>query len=109
MFTACGFDPLQTSIYWKAVGYWIECFGKNNVLVLDVQDYFSDRNIFLNKIYDFVGLPPFEMPDFRDKVNENPVILPPPDDESISRLRVFFEPYNQKLWHLLGEEFDWGR
>lgn len=109
MFTACGFDPLQTSIYWKAVGYWIECFGENNVLVLDVQDYFSDRNNFLNKICDFVGLPPFEIPKFKDKVNENPIILPPPDEESIAKLRVFFEPYNQKLWHLLGEEFDWGR
>lgn len=109
MFTVCGFDPLQTSIYWKAVDYWIECFGKNNVLVLDVQDYFSDRNNFLNQICNFVELPPFEIPKFKDKINENPITLPPPDEESITRLHDFFEPYNQKLWHLLGEEFDWGR
>jgi len=108
MFTACGFDPLQTSIYWKAVSYWIECFGMDNVLVLDVQDYFSNGNKFLNKIYDFVGLPPFECPMYIDKVNENPLILSQPDEESIAKLYAFFAPYNQKLWHLLGKEFDWG-
>ncbi|MGZ8236809.1 MAG: sulfotransferase domain-containing protein [Methylobacter sp.] len=109
MFTTCGLEPLQTSIYWKAVSYWIECFGQNNVLVLDVQDYFSDSNKFLNQLYDFVELPPFEIPEFKDRVNENTIMLPPADEESIAKLRTFFEPYNQKLWHLLGKEFDWDK
>lgn len=107
MFTVCRSEPLQTSIYWKAVSYWFECFGQNNVLVLDVQDYFSDSNSFLNQIYDFVGLPSFDVPEFGKRINENPVILPPLDEESIAKLRAFFEPYNQKLWCLLGKEFDW--
>ncbi len=107
MFTACNSEPLQTSIYWKAVSYWIERFGQDNLLVLDVQDYFLDSNGFLNQIYDFVGLPPFNVPEFENRVNENPIILPPPDEESITKLRAFFEPHNQKLWCLLGKEFDW--
>ncbi|WP_150048088.1 MULTISPECIES: sulfotransferase domain-containing protein [Methylomonas] len=107
MFTTCACDPVQTSIYYKAVSYWIECFGKNNVLVLDAQDYFSDSNNFLNKIYGFVGLPNFATPQFKDRVNENPVVLPPADDESVGRLYEFFEPYNKKLWNILDNEFDW--
>lgn len=107
MFTACGFEPLQTSIYYKAVEYWIERFGRDNVLVLDVQDYFSNGNNCLKKIYDFVGLPAFDAPNVIDKVNENPVIFLPAEEENVARLRDFFEPYNQRLWCLIGDEFNW--
>jgi hypothetical protein len=68
MFTACGFQPLQTSIYWKSVQYWLECFGENNVLILDVDQYFLNKNSFLNEIYDFIGLPPFDLPVYDNKV-----------------------------------------
>jgi hypothetical protein len=102
-----GFNALQTSIYWKAVNYWMECFGRENVLVLDIADYFYDANQFLGKIYEFVGLPAFEHPVFKNNINENPIKLPPPDEESLSKLNAFFRPYNEKLWLLLSKEFDW--
>lgn len=107
MFTACGFQPLQTSIYWKSVQCWLEYFGKDNVLVLDVGQYFLNKNSVLREIHDFVGLPPFDMPIFENKVNENPIKLPPPDEESIAKLKEFFEPHNQKLWKLINKKFDW--
>lgn len=107
MYTACGFHALQTSIYWKAVSYWMECFGRDNVLVLDVADYFSDSKRFLGQIHEFVGLPAFECPTSSSKINENPVVLPQPDQESLSKLSEFFKPHNEKLWPLLGKEFDW--
>ncbi len=107
MARACGFNVLQTSIYWKAVSYWMECFGRENVLVLDVADYFADSNRFLGQIYEFVDLPGFECPVSSNRINENPVVLPPPDEESMAKLSEFFKPYNEKLWSLLGKEFDW--
>lgn len=107
MYTATHFDPLQTSIYWKAVSYWMECFGRDNVLVLNVDDYFFDNNRFLSQIYEFVGLPSFECPAFDSRINENPIVLQSPDAESMLRLREFFKPYNEKLWLLLGKQFDW--
>jgi len=106
MYTAAGFDVLQTSIYWKAVSYWMECFGRDNVLVLDVADYFADNNRFLGRIHEFVGLPAFQCP-VSTRINENPIALPPPDQESLSKLGEFFKPYNDKLWRVLGKEFDW--
>ncbi len=100
-------QALQLSIYWVAVNHWIECFGRDNVLVLDVGEYFVDSNHFLNQIYEFVGLPSFECPTFNNRINENPVVLPKPDEESLLKLSGFFKPYNEKLWQLLGREFDW--
>jgi hypothetical protein len=107
MYSACGYDALQTSIYWKAVSYWIECFGRENVLVLDVDEYFINSNQFINKIYAFVGLPNFECPEFHNKSNENPLILPPPDEDSLLKLRKFFQPHNEKLWQLIDKRFNW--
>ncbi|WP_165786322.1 sulfotransferase domain-containing protein [Methylomonas sp. Kb3] len=109
MYTVCRSEPLQTSIYWKAVSFWIECFGRENVLVLDIESYFLDKSRFLNEIYDFVGLPQFHIPSGGDRVNENPIELSPPDQESLLKLTAFFESHNQKLWGLLGKEFNWSK
>ena len=108
MYTVNIGDPLRIGMYWKAVNYWIECFGRENILVLDVADYFYDKNQFLGQIYEFVGLPNFECPTYSDKINENPIILPPADQDSIHKLINFYEPYNQKLWAVLGKKFNWG-
>ncbi|WP_374089703.1 hypothetical protein [Methylomicrobium lacus] len=72
-----------------------------------MKNYFIDNNSFLNQIYDFVGLGYFDVPKYEDKINENAIKTPPPDEESISRLQDFFEPYNKKLFDVLGKGFDW--
>lgn len=107
MYTAVNSEPLRSGIYWNSINYWIEYFDHNNILVLDVADYFIDRNQFLEEIYRFVGLPDFECPPSQDKVNENPLNLPPPDDDSIQKLAEFYKPHNEKLWNLIDKKFDW--
>ena len=107
MFTACSSHGLETSIYWKSVQYWIECFGERNVLVLDVADYFTDRDSVMHSLEDFVGLPRVTLPSFPKVVNENPLQLPPPDSVSMSRLTTFFRPHNEKLWSIIGKRFAW--
>ncbi|MBE7527132.1 MAG: sulfotransferase domain-containing protein [Burkholderiales bacterium] len=107
MYTAVNSDPLRLGIYWKVVSYWMECFGRSNILILDVADYFADRNKFLGQIHRFVGLPDFEYPISNYKVNENPLVLPPPDDNSIQKLVDFYRPHNEKLWMLINKKFDW--
>lgn len=107
MFTACGYSALQTSIYWKAVRYWLDCFGQENVLVLNIEDYFTKPDDTLRRIQEFVGLPYVPIPAFDTRVNENPLTLPPPDGASVTRLREFFRPHNEKLWSLIGQRWSW--
>lgn len=107
MFTACGARGLDMSIYWKAVKYWIDLFGRGNVLVLDVGEYFRDRGPFLERVESFIGLPLCRTDGVAAKVNENPIRLPPPDPDTMVRLREFFTPYNERLWGLIGREFPW--
>lgn len=107
MYTVVNGDPLRLGIYWNSISYWMEHFGQNNILVLDMADYFIDRNQFLEQIYKFVGLPNFISPSNTDKVNENPLVLPPPDEASIQKLAAFYKPHNEKLWTLINKKFEW--
>ena len=107
MFTASGASGLIHSIYWKSVQNWIERFGTNNVIVLNIDDYFSDQNAFMRKTYEFVGLPPIEIPAATSRTNENPIQAPPPSGDTIAKLQEFFLPYNDKLWQIIEDRFDW--
>jgi sulfotransferase family protein len=107
--STCGFPVLQTSIYWQSVAYWIKCFGRANVLVVDADDYFEDCARCLHRIQEFVGLPAVSIPQFADRINENPLTLPKPADEAMASLRKFFAPHNEKLWQVIGETYDWHR
>ena len=69
VYVACDFAPLQTSIYWRSVQFWMGLFGRENVLVLDIGEYFRDRNRTLLAIQQFLGLPHLSTPAFQDHVN----------------------------------------
>ena len=107
MYTASGAQGLIHSIYWKSVETWIECFGRSNVLVLNISEYFSQQERFMNRLYDFVGLPQTSVPKFDARTNENPLQTPPADKATVSKLEEFFAPYNEKLWSVIGKKFVW--
>lgn len=107
MYTASGAQGLIHSIYWKSVETWVECFGRSNVLVLDISGYFAQQEQFMGRLYDFVGLPRTAVPEFDARANENPLKTPPADKATVSKLKEFFAPYNEKLWGVIGEKFDW--
>jgi hypothetical protein len=107
METVCGFPVLQTGIYYKAVEQWIYRFGRENILILDSTEYFSNRQPTLEKIQRFLDLPVVHIPEYSKKANENPIKLPLPDQKTKSMLADFYKPYNQKLFDLIKSDFDW--
>ena len=105
--TFCGFLVLETGLYYKAVEHWVNRFGRENVLILDVAEYFSNRQPTLEKVQRFLGLPVVHIPEYSKKANENPIKLPPPDQETNSALSEFYKPYNEKLFDIIDAEFNW--
>jgi hypothetical protein len=100
-------NVLHEGIYSKAVKHWLQCFGSDGVMVLNVADYFRDRDEYLRSVQEFVGLPYVATPAFDTKINENPISTVPPDEETMDRLRQFYRPYNDQLWNVLGRQFAW--
>ena len=97
---------LQSGIYAISVAEWLRAFGEQNVRVLDVGEYFKDRNVVFRRIEPFLGLPHAPMPQLLSVVNRNPLELPP-DPETCAKLREYFHPYNRRLWEVIGTEYPW--
>jgi hypothetical protein len=77
-------------------------------MVLNMAEYWDSRSAVLHKIHDFIGIPRFNVPAVPSRANENPLSkLPPADETSMAKLQEFFRPYNEKLYQVIGAEFDW--
>lgn len=98
---------LHDGIYWHSVAHWASCFGEENVRIFDISEYFSDRATYLQRVSEFVGLPHAVLPAGLPVANRNPVTVPLPAPETRVKLREFFEPYNSRLWDLLGFRYHW--
>lgn len=98
---------LRTGIYFKSVELWIKLFGRENVIVLNADDYFKNRGSTLTQIYRFLNLAEVEIPSVDAIVNENPITLTAPKESDIEMLSEFYAPFNEKLFSLIGERFKW--
>lgn len=98
---------LHDGIYWHSVAHWLQCFGETNVRVFDIADYFADRSTYIEQVVRFIGLPHVPMPATLPIANRNPLEVPPPMVQTKAKLREFFEPYNHRLWQVLGLAYPW--
>lgn len=98
---------LHFGIYAPSVAQWLQSFGETNLQILDISDYFTDRNAYLTHVESFLGLPHVPLPHRLPIANANPLdgLAAPP--ETCAKLRAFFEPYNMRLWDVIGKAFPW--
>jgi len=80
--------------------------GRDNVLVLDSESFFTDPGPCYAKVLGFLGLRAFTPPHFSQ---HNPRPRAPMDPGLRSRLEQHFEPHDAKLAALLGEVPSWRR
>jgi sulfotransferase family protein len=102
----CGFPLLQTGIYFKSVELWMDRFGRENVYVFRSEDFFQDPARTVCGIHEFLGLPPIA-PELHEAVNQNPLRPPAAEEDTRSRLREFYRPWNEKLYQLLDRDLGW--
>lgn len=81
-------------------------------------EYFYDNTASaLAKITEFLGLPPHDFADEEELSHswgggpsnnyENPHDYVPLQNKTRELLKDFFKPYNERLFEILGERFDW--
>tara|TARA_Y100000996_G_C22557207_1_gene655940 strand:+ start:2266 stop:3270 length:1005 start_codon:yes stop_codon:yes gene_type:complete len=97
------------SRYSEALERWLEYFDKSHFLFLNSDEYFKNPLKVYNRVLSFLELPP-ETPTITGKRG----IVPPGayknihlNDETRNNLKNYFEPWNNKLFNLIGEQFDW--
>jgi len=95
---------LSSGIYIKSLNQWMEVFPKEQFLILRSEDLFSDPATTVNEIFQFLGVKPYQLKEYKKKNTGN---YPPISKSMRKILSNYFQPYNQKLEEYLDRKFDW--
>lgn len=95
---------LEKGMYYYSLLKWMVYFRKEQFFVFSSEEMFSHPQLAYNKLVKFLGLNDFEVNEFKKfRVNEYSTVEP----EIIEELTEFYRLSNQKLFTLVGKEFNW--
>ncbi len=100
---------LARSRYVEYIENWLRYFPKERFLFINSNDYFKDPLKEYNRILEFLGLASHH-PNIKGKRGISPPGLfdnIPTKPETIEFLRDYFQPWNEKLFNLIGVKYDW--
>lgn len=99
------FSYRQRGYYAEQLQRYLARFPREQLLVLPSEDFFVDPLASCQRCFAFLGIDP----DFiaQDLAVRKPGHYPAPEQTLLQRLREHYQPYNQQLFQLLGERYDW--
>jgi hypothetical protein len=90
--------------YFEQISRLFELFSEENILIHKSEDFFdSPSKIFLETLQ-FLGLPGWEPPKYEVFKQGGYAPLNP---ETKTKLKRYYQPYNQKLFEYLNRDFGW--
>lgn len=92
------------SLYAPAFEYWLSRFPRERFLVVRSEDYFADQQDTADRIFRFINVPAFKLPQQFHILRGS---YAPLDPETYARLDAFFRRANHNLPDLAGDEFHW--
>ena len=97
---------LGRGFYAQQLKIWFELFDRKQILILTSEELSTDTNKTMNKIFQFLDLPDYEIP---DTTKHNTAIYANMKIDTRKKLISFYSKYNQDLFKLLNQEFDWNK
>jgi hypothetical protein len=95
----------RRGMYIDQIEHWLRYFPRDQIKIINHQDFAENPSDILNKISLFVGLPGH---DFGQTVHKNKGNYTEPMDERCrDYLTELFRPYNRRLYDFLGEDWSW--
>jgi len=92
------------SCYYPMIKYWFSYFQREQFLFIKSEDYFTNPQQELNKIYKFLNLYQYNTPVKHTNIGTYKAEF---TKEDIKRLEDYYEPYNKLLPDLIGDNFKW--
>ena len=96
---------LAFGLYADALERWWSHVPPERLLVLISEEFFADERATVQRVTEFVGLPPHDGYDITAGNQGGYVARPSPATRE--RLQEFYAPYNQRLYSLLGRDLGW--
>ena len=102
-------DPLvvRRGIYQPQLERWRTHFPDDQLMVIQSERWFADPPSVMDEVCDYLGIPRREQLPRVMRTRNKP--LEPFDEDVITRLRAFSEPYNEELADYLDMDLDWNR
>ena len=105
------------SLYHDQVHRWLRLFPRQQLMIIRSESFFDNEADTMNEVAEFLGLEPFDFHGAGElqrrwdleagNVYEMPKEYAAMDDATRKLLTDFFEPYNQRLYSLIDEDFGW--
>ena len=99
----CG-GYLQHSTYIPFFKSVVSTFIRQDILVVNATDFFSNPKEIAQRVYDFLGLPNYVPLDVPVK-NAGPISRMNPDTRKL--LSAYFAPINRQFYDIIGEDMNW--
>lgn len=100
------YSYLERGKYADQLTRWFSYFPRDNFLIIGSEDFFGNPVPSFFEVLDFLGLKKTTIPKVR-RWNEG--MYSPMSEDVRSHLVQFFKPYNERLYKLLGRNFDWDK
>ena len=98
---------LSSGIYVEQLKVWQSLFSKKQILVLKSEDFFTETAASFEQVLNFLELPNWEPKHYQQyNPNRYQSMLNPTTRKSLVE---YYNPHNQRLYQLLGVNFDWDR
>ena len=97
---------LARGFYANQLEIWFEKFQKKQLLMIPSEDLAQKPDQVLRKVFEFLNLPYFKIKDF---TKQNKREYSPMKDKTRKLLIEFYKPYNEKLYSLTNQYFDWDK
>ncbi len=115
LFTFYKTSYMFRSLYHDQLWRWMQLFPRNQILIIQAERFFASPQQVLGEISEFLNLIPYQFsPEDVAYTLGGGVSNPhkPGSYEDMSKatrtmLKEYFAPYNQKLFELIGEQYDW--
>lgn len=85
---------------------WFNLFSKEQILILTTEDLELDTQKTLDRIFEFLHLQKYEL---KNREKRNVGSYEKMNNETRKILVDFFKPYNEQLYLLLNQKFDWDK
>lgn len=105
------------SIYHDQVHRWLRLFPCGQMMIIQSERFFDNEAGTMKRVAEFLGIERFQFESAAQlkqswDAGTGGAFEPPPDypamaDATRSLLAEFFEPYNQQLYRLIGEDYGW--
>lgn len=95
---------ISKSLYFNFIKQWFDYFPKENFLFVKSEDFYQNTKHIMKEIFQFLDVPliPFnESKILRKGIYENI------DSKTRENLKQYFKPYNEKLFSLINQNFEW--